>query len=143
MIRAALLLAALALAGCAPMHPMVSSSRAGTDLYSHLGGGIASVPADLWSRPGPIAVRGECSSACTAILARADVCTAPDATWRFHGPRLPEATPQAVRAAYVAQVAGWYSSRPGLRAWFLSGDLDPWRTLTGADLHQRHGVPLC
>jgi hypothetical protein len=143
MIRAALA-AVLALSACtAPPPAVIETGRAGTTLYAHPGGGVASVPADLWYRPGPFAVLGDCPSACTSVLMRDDLCTGPDATWRFHGPRMHDATPPAVRAAYVAQVAGWYRTRPDLSEWFLSGDLDPWRVKTGREMNAEHGVPLC
>jgi hypothetical protein len=149
MIRAALA-SALALAACtAPLpEPVVETGRAGTTLFAHYGGGLAFAKADMAAYPGPLRLAGTCMSGCTSALSRRDVCVTPEAELWFHGARVQGrgggiyATPEQVRG-FDEYMASWYATRPGLPEWFLGGDLDPWRVLTGAQLHTRHGVPLC
>lgn len=135
--------AILLLTACAD--PRFSIGPQGTTVHTHSGGRLDTVPMDMLKLYGPVRVEEGCYSACTALLVREDVCTEPDALWKFHGVQ------GWVTLNYKGKrpgphdllVANWYSSKPGMREWFLSGDLVNWRELSGLEMAQRGWVPLC
>ena len=117
----------------------------GTTINSHLGGQLREVPVKMMSLKGPIRVKDTCQSACTSILVRNDVCTYPDAIWKFHGAQgwLVHISQEKRPLTYDLLVANWYTNKPGMREWFLSGDLNNWKTLTGKEMNDRGWIPLC
>lgn len=143
MIRPARALAlGLACALLAPPAAACTVSIAG----SHPGGDVATHVGRMldWNAAG-CAVRVEpgavCASACTVALGAARVCTAPDARFMFHAPRLTSGDP-AMLPVLTAYLGAWYPApiREWFRATVATSGRDHW--VTGAELI-RHGVAPC
>lgn len=116
----------------------IAGFHRGGDVQAHVGQMLRWNEAGCTVRVEPRAV---CASGCTIFLGAARVCTAPDARFMFHAPRM-TLGPAEMLPFMTAYASAWYPApiREWFRATVVSSGRDHW--VTGAELI-RHGLREC